>query len=165
MCTILSSFDVGLCRCGGALISADHVLTAARCVEGQSPSSVEVLLGQHSVTFKWMNSVTRLGVSTITSDPLYNISNGQNDLAILTLAQKATFSTKVAPICLPWSCGGHSDDYAGQVATVTGWGLSYYNSTDAERPDVLQEVDINVSSNEECQEAFKNYTAQGKIGE
>ena len=112
-----------------------------------------------------MNSVTRLGVSTITSDPLYNISNGQNDLAILTLAQKATFSTKVAPICLPWSCGGHSDDYAGQVATVTGWGLSYYNSTDAERPDVLQEVDINVTSNEECQEAFKNYTAQGKIGE
>ena len=82
-------------RCGGALISAHHVLTAARCVEGQSSSSVEVLLGQHSVSFKWMNSVTRLGVSSITLDPLYNISNGQNDLAILTLAQQATFSSKV----------------------------------------------------------------------
>ena len=160
---IISPF--GLCRCGGALISADHVLTAARCVEGQSPSSVEVLLGQHSVSFKWSDSVTRLDVSSITLDPLYNISNGQNDLAILTLAQQATFSSKVAPICLPWSCGGHSDDYTGQVATVTGWGLTYYNSTDAERPDVLQEVEINVTSNEECQKAFKNYTTQGQIGE
>ena len=85
-----------------------------------------------------MDSVTRLGVSSITLDPLYNISNGQNDLAILTLAQKATFSF---------------------------WGLNYYNSTDAERPDVLQVVDVYVTSNEECQKAFKNYTTQGQIGE
>ena len=40
-------------------------------------------------------------------------------LLILTLSEKIEFSNKVSPICLPSSDG----DYAGEMGTITGWGM------------------------------------------
>ena len=55
-----------------------------------------------------------------------------------------TFSTTVAPICLPAST---QSLYTGQVATVTGWGDT---GADGSPASTLQEVDVTVMSNEEC---------------
>lgn len=41
-----------------------------------------------------------------------------NDIAILTLDQPVTFSKAIRPVCLP----AGSRAYAGQMATVIGWG-------------------------------------------
>ena len=36
-----------VCRCGGTLVSALHVISAAHCTVRETPDSMEVILGKH----------------------------------------------------------------------------------------------------------------------
>ena len=76
--------------------------------------------------------------------PRYNNENADFDFSILFLTLPLTFSTTVAPICLPAST---QSLYTGQVATVTGWGDT---GADGSPASTLQEVEVTVMSNEEC---------------
>merc|ERR1719379_1856807 len=135
--------------CGGTLISCSHVLTAARCTAGSSASSISVLVGEHRIDD---NSFTRVSVSKITDHPDYNDNTLDNDYSILTLAQPVKFSTTVAPACLP---ADNSKDFAGEMATVSGWGTL---SSGGNQPTVLNEVDVTVQSNAQCQTAYGSST-------
>ena len=73
-----------------------------------------------------------------------NKDNVNYDFSILFLSTSLTFSSSIAPICLPAST---QSLYTGQVATVTGWGDT---SSDGSPASTLQEVQMTVMSNEEC---------------
>lgn len=49
--------------------------------------------------------------------------NQHNDIALLRLAQKVTFSEFVAPICLPFESAVRNNDFVNQTLSVAGWGL------------------------------------------
>ena len=129
--------------CGGTLISDRHVMTAAHCTVGQaaSPSGLRVLLGEHKTDDA---TQIKVEVQAINDDPLYDTSNFRNDFSILTLKEPVTFSTAVRPICLP---SDTSKTYAGQKATVSGWGTL---SSGGNQPTVLMEVDVTVTTNTFC---------------
>merc|ERR1719384_609153 len=130
--------------CGGTLITSQHVLTAAHCTAGSSPSNIAVLVGEHRIDD---NSFTRLSLSAITDHPGYNSGTLDNDFSILTLSSPVTFSNTVKPACLPSS----TSDYAGQVAVVSGWGTF---SSGGNQPTVLNDVSVTVQSNQDCNSAY-----------
>ena len=131
------------------------MLTAAHCVVNintgnvKDPGSIQVLVGAHDSTD---SVVDRRDISTIRTHPQY--SSSQYDAAILFLSSILTFTNTIAPICLPASV---LSLYTGEIATVTGWGLTGASS---DTSSILQEVDVTVASNEECSDIYP-----GKIEE
>merc|ERR1712181_177199 len=123
--------------CGGTLISSTHVLTAAHCTQ-RSASSVRVLIGEHNINDSDYN---RVEVAEIINHPNYDDGTTDNDYAILRLANPVTFTNEVSTACLP----------ADLSATVAGWGTL---SSGGNQPNVLQEVDVTVTSNTACKQAY-----------
>ena len=112
------------------------MLTAALCIEDKSPDSIQVIFdGQGS------------DVSIILNDPRFDRSSLQYNFAILTLSEEVTFT----PACLPKNI---SQNYAGQAANVH------------ERyPNILQAVNVTITTNEDCLDAFKEEGKSSQIGE
>jgi len=135
--------------CGGTLISSTHVLTAAHCTQ-TSASSIRVLLGEHSIADSDFN---RVDVAEIINHPNYNSQTTDNDYAILRLSSPVAFTNEVSPACLPADL---SATYAGVLATVTGWGTL---SSGGNQPTALQEVDVTVTTNAVCNQAYGSITA------
>ena len=52
---------------------------------------------------------------------VFNGTHILNDLALLQLSQFLSWSQTVSPICMPSMCS--TEDYAGDVGTIAGWGL------------------------------------------
>jgi len=146
--------------CGGTLISDTHVLTAAHCTEDEIATGFSVLLGEHNIADGKSN---RVDVAEIINHPNYDSQTLDNDFSILRLSNPVTFTNEVSPACLP---ADMSNTYAGVTATVTGWGDL---STGGPSPDVLQEVDVTVTTNAECNNAYggeitKNMICAGDQG-
>jgi secreted trypsin-like serine protease len=131
--------------CGGTLISATHVMTAAHCTEGQSASNIRILLGEHDISD---NQFTRVDVAEIIQDPNFNSATLNSDFSILRLASPVTFTSAVSPACLPADL---TETYAGHLTTVTGWGTL---ASGGNRPTTLQEVDVTVTTNAVCSNSY-----------
>ena len=105
----------------------------------------QVLVGEHDTAD---TDVDRRDVSKIKSHPRYNNEYADYDFAILFLRSPLTFSATIAPVCLPAST---QSLYTGQVATVTGWGLTSSGGSPA---STLQEAEVEVISNEACSDHY-----------
>ena len=133
------------------------MLTAAHCVVNintgnvKDPGSVQVLVGAHDTTD---SNVDRHDVSTIRIHPRYRNGEGKYDAGVLFLSSALTFTSSVAPVCLP---GSVWTLYTSQTATVTGWGLT---GASGDTSPTLQEVEVTVASNKECNDIYP-----GKIEE
>ena len=136
--------------CGGSIISTKHVLTAAHCTKDKFAPSIEILIGEHDVGD---TEADRRAVASITDHPNYDADEKHFDISILTLASSLTFTTAVAPICLPSSTVNANtySEYLNHVATVTGWGLT---ATGGMASNTLQEVELTILANSECGEAY-----------
>ena len=117
--------------CGGSLVREDYVITAAHCVQGDSPSQVKVKIGLHNVNGT-QGSITR-SVSQIIIHPSYSNWSLNNDYAILRLSQPVT---NFEPIQL---CTDTSHDEEPVMATTMGWGATQSGGWGS---NILLEVDV-----------------------
>lgn len=114
--------------CGGALVAARYIVTAAHCSDSFKASAVQVLVGTQALD----GSGQRIDVNRILIHPNWNRDSMQNDVAVWELAKSVTG--------IPFAALATTQPItSGTPLRATGWGtLSYQGNS----PVNLQQVDL-----------------------
>lgn len=134
----------------GSLISPRSVLTAAHCpIDTQN---TQVVLGAHQLTAAEPNQQRQtVEPANYRIHAQYNPSNLNNDIAILILPVAATLiHPQIQTIAFPGA--GDTQQFTGEVATVSGWGRIADGSTATSTH--LRSVTNTIITNAVCAQTF-----------
>ncbi|XP_059832161.1 ovochymase-2-like isoform X4 [Hypanus sabinus] len=143
--------------CGGTIIGAKWVITAAHCLRDRKILSVlTVTAGEHHLNNMDSNEQTRT-IKRIIAHPKFKaIYPVEFDVALLELNGNFTFDSHVYPACLP----GVNDTFeTGIICTATGWGRLSENGKLSNTP---QEVELPIVDLQSCLNLIKLLIKQFK---
>lgn len=135
-------------HCGGSLVNANTVVTAAHCIRNTPPSGFSIRAG----SLNRASGGTVAQVSRIIVHPRYvEGASYDNDVAIFKLATSipATGGVQYATLA-----ASGNDPAAGTTVTTAGWGSTTSGSSVS--PTLLRKVDVPIVSRATCR---SNYDA------
>jgi secreted trypsin-like serine protease len=149
--------------CGGSILSATWVVTAAHCVDGTAPSSLRVVTGDHR-RLRDEGIEQFASLAQIVVHPDYDPFTSENDIALLELSaplilDPARRSGTIALFTPADTAAGL--DAPGTLAKVTGWGTT---SEGGSLATVLKVAEVPVISDEQARAAYGDDVADSMIG-
>ncbi|KAF2635171.1 trypsin [Massarina eburnea CBS 473.64] len=141
--------------CGGSLLNANTVITAAHCASASGDGSVAIYIRAGSLNNTYGGVISNVA-SWIVHPEFYRMDY---DLSIIKLSTPIPSCGDISYVKLPTS---DYDPEAGSIVSVAGWGTT--NSDDGILSNYLRKVDVHVISRETCEADYavtkENITAQ-----
>nr|AQM58406.1 venom s1 protease 29 [Pristhesancus plagipennis] len=136
--------------CGGSIISANHILTAAHCTYPFRGIKFAVIIGEHDTSKSDETPFTKeIDVKQTFEHPKYNDEHTEYDIAIALLEEKIKFNDAVGPVCLPNS----RTNLLGEYIKVMGWGRT---KTKGSSSSVLLKVHLRAIDLDICREIYSS---------
>ncbi|MCG8928493.1 trypsin-like serine protease [Lentzea sp. CC55] len=133
--------------CGGTLVKANKVVTAAHCVSGRTASSTRVVHGRDD---KQSTAGTVASVTRIWVHPSYRSATSGYDVAVLTLDRNISSAT--LPLATPADTALYA---AGNSALILGWGTT---SSGGSASRYLLKANVPLTSDATCKTAYSQYS-------
>jgi trypsin len=128
--------------CGGSVLNANTILSAAHCTSGRVQTNFQILAGS-----SFISRVESLAIATgLVEHPQYNDWTAENDIVVLKLANNLVFGSSIRPLPLPVP---NFDVQSGAPCNISGWGDLEFRG--GRYPDRLQNVIVPAMTNQECQ--------------
>uniref|UniRef100_A0A1A9ZT31 CLIP domain-containing serine protease n=1 Tax=Glossina pallidipes TaxID=7398 RepID=A0A1A9ZT31_GLOPL len=136
-------------RCMGTIVSDEHVLTAAHCVENlvHDLRLIYVRVGNET-------SYTDVQIVEALIHPNYNEPLFNNDVALLKLSTPHDVNESFKKICLPQS---DIQSLAGNIGLVVGWRDSNRNASGLTRTN-MRYISLSIMNNTECAIRYAEYS-------
>uniref|UniRef100_A0A8C5MWH1 Transmembrane serine protease 15 n=1 Tax=Leptobrachium leishanense TaxID=445787 RepID=A0A8C5MWH1_9ANUR len=139
--------------CGASLVNEEWLVSAAHCVYGRNliPSAWKAVLGLHSnLDLSGPQTVIRV-IDQIVISPHYNRRTKDSDIAMMHMQFKVNYTDYIQPICLQETDQVFAE---GMNCSIAGWGRT---QSQGPIPNILQEAEIPLISNEKCQQNLPEY--------
>lgn len=146
-------------NCGGNLVSAKTVVTAAHCFRTSErtyqANEIQLLLGRHNL-LDWQETgykIAQVDQIIIHSEYMTKGSSYDADIAVAIMRNRVEFTEFIRPICL-WEGPDNLNGVVGQMGTVIGWGRDGSGKIVTTEP---KKINVPIVSEADCLRSSDTY--------